>query len=259
MFKIWSPPHTIFAASLLAEHLKLQGYSAEVVPAIDTSDKAVYIIYCAAKVKYFPKNYIVYQTEISGSVWFTPAYLKTISNAICVWEYSSANIAAYQTHNNNIAIVPPGVAPQVNSEKDIPVLFYGWVSGSSRRKQMLAAIEKEVSVMVVSDKLHGQMWRLLHRAKVVLNLHFYEHSPLEVFRVNEALSFNCHVVSERSSHGDEDYRGLIKFGSNTKQLVSAIKAAGNRKFKADIRPLDNREQIREGLKLITPVSSHGLV
>ncbi len=251
-FKIWSPPHTMFAANLLVEQLRLQGHTAAVVPAIETTDTDIYIIYCAAKVKHLPKHYIVYQTEINGSPWFTPHYLQVIKNALCVWEYCEANCSAYKKHNSNIAIVPPGIAPQVPTVKNIPVLFYGWVEGSPRRHRILKEIAREVPVQIVQDKLQGQMWQLLSRANVVLNLHFYEHSPLEQFRVNEALSFNCHVVSERSQYGDANYKGLVKFGDNSEQLIKHIKAAQNKVFKLDIRPLDNREQIREGLKLISP-------
>lgn len=249
-FKVWSPPHTMFAARLLAEHLKLQGHTADVVPVINPADKDIYIIYCACKVHKLPKNYIVYQTEIQGSPWFTKKYYETIAGAVCVWDYSEHNIAAYRQYNNRIAIVPPGIAPQVRAVKDIPVLFYGWVDGSPRRQKLLAAIQKHTQVKVVSNALQGQMWNLLSRSKIVLNLHFYDNSPLETFRINEALSFNCHVISESSSAGDKPYKKLITFADTVESIRLAIDAHQNKEFKKNILSLDNRMQIREGLKLL---------
>jgi hypothetical protein len=211
-------------------------------------ESGIYIIYGAHMLRRLPKKYIVFQTEIAGSHHFNAHYLRIIQNAICVWEYSAANIPKYKLRNNKVALVNPGIALQPKAEKDIPILFYGWIETSQRRKDMIRLIRRELNVNVITNLLGEDMWRLLSKAKVVLNLHFYENSPLEVFRIHEALSHHCHVVSEGN---EKEYADYIHFGNNHRELITQIKNCLNQPFTADVSALDNLEQLRNGVRLIS--------
>lgn len=246
-FKVYSPLHVKFAATILVEQLIKLGNQATWVDGIIASDEEIYIIYNAAGIEVFPKNYIVYQTEIHGSHWFKEQYRETIKNALCVWEYSEANRVSY--NHDKIAIVTPGIKIQPPVKKDIPVLFYGWLKDSARRVRILNRIKQRVKVMVVTNTMGVEMEALLARTRIVLNIHYYDRSPLEVFRLNEALSYGCHVVTEYSRHDDERYNGLVAFCS-TPHLDLLLKNLSRVDFNVDISSLDNLEEVRSGLMLL---------
>lgn len=250
-FKIYSPLHTIFAAYHLCSQIKKLNHTAEIVKTIDINDDSIYIIYNAANITQFPKKYIVYQTEIADTHWFTDQYLETIMNAISVWDYSKININKYKHLNNNIHYVTPGICPIRTPEKDIQVLFYGWIEGSPRRRKILDNIKKYIPVTEITDKTGVEMWRILERTKIVLNIHYYEHSPLETFRINEALSFNCQVVSENSKETAE-YDSIISFGSTPIELAMKIhlKLSNIKTEYIEAKHLDNSIQLKYAINSI---------
>lgn len=218
IFKIVTPTHTSFAAGILSEQLHKLGHSAKIVHEIDVRDPDVYIIYNASGYTRLPKQYIVMQTEIGTSHWFTTRYLKTIKNALAVWDYSELNTVRYNRINNKIAIVTPGIKWIEHNGKDIEYLFYGWIQGSKRRDEIVNHLREVLNVTVVENTVGEQMWDFLKRTKVVINIHYYENSPLELYRLHESISHGCKVWLQ-----DEGY-----FYENAK---------------------DNLEEIKEGLKM----------
>lgn len=246
IFKIHSPACIRLAAAHLRAQLKLLGYHVVLVDDIDVKDHSLYIIYAACSVKHLPKNYIVYQTEVSTSSWFTPKYLNLISNAVCVWEYSEANVSRYKSLNSRISIVTPGISEIKTPVKDGGVLFYGWINGCRRREVALRKLSRQMKINIITNITGEEMWYLLSRAQVVVNIHYYEKAPLEVFRINEALSFNCHVVSETSASGDDKYKQLIHF-ADTDKMAPVIKELMEKPFKAKKKVLNNLQEIRSAL------------
>jgi len=249
-FKIFTIPHTLFAAQHLVKQLNKLGHDASICNEI-LDDEFIYIIYNAAADNLkIPKNYIVYQTEISTSHWFTPKYFNIIKGALAVWDYSESNVNKYRAYNRNILIVPPGIEPQPTLEKDIPLLFYGWIKGSQRRFSALRAIERKMPIKIVTATMGSEMWDILSRTKTVVNIHYYNNSPLELFRINEALSFGCHVISEIPY--SPVYRNFVHFYQTESQLLQLIKKCEIKPFEYDLNPLDNLEQINSALiKLIS--------
>jgi hypothetical protein len=193
MFKIVTVPHTAFAAAILVSQLQKLGYPAKIVGAIDVRDPDIYIIYNAVGLRRMPKRYIVMQTEIGTSHWFNSCYLRTIANAMAVWDYSELNVPRYSKFNRKIAIVTPGIQHVPTNGKDIDYLFYGWITGSERRKRILKEIQDKLEVMVIENTLMSDMWNILKRAKVVINIHYYDKSPLELYRIHESISHGCQV------------------------------------------------------------------
>ena len=248
MIKIWHPPHVAFAAAILRRQLHQMGYAVRFVQRVDPSDSSLYIIYNAAKVKEVPPNYIVYQTEVPGSHWFTPQYLARIAGALAVWEYDSGNLASYRHLNPNVFVVSPGIAPQPVGVKDIPVLFYGYIKNSPVREPLLREIAASISVVVVTNKLRDDIWRVLARTRTVLNLHYYEQAPLETFRINESLSFGCNVVSQSSPDGTDRYKSLVRFADPAKGLVAALRESVQCPAPTDLHHLDNREELARAIE-----------
>lgn len=189
-FKIYCRLHVKLAAELLRNQLRELGHSAELVDSIDANDDSIYIIYCAFCANAIPKNYIIYQTEVRGSVWFSEGYKNTLKGALQIWDYDPKNAVDYKG-----IFVPPSATRLYSAiDKDIDILFYG--SMNDRRKRILHRIGLNV---VAVENLYGDaMGEYLFRAKTVINLHFSPTAPLEVFRCYEALSHGCYVISEPS-------------------------------------------------------------
>lgn len=219
-FKIISPAHTSFAAGILVDQLQKLGHTAKIVDNIDVRDPDTYIIYNASGFKRLPKQYIIMQTEVWESHWFTHQYLKTIRNALAVWDYSELNVPRYQRFNKNICIVTPGIKQVQTNGKDIDFLFYGWLNGSERRNIILNEIRKEINVTVIENTVGFQMWDILKRAKVVINIHYYDKSPLELYRLNESLSHNCKVyLHDEGLYFENAY-------DNLEEIKHGLKIAG---------------------------------
>lgn len=220
MFKIISPPHTRFAAIIMQEQLNKLGYGASLVDVIDYKDDSIYLIYNASTLTKLPKRYIVLQTEVSNSHWFTHQYLKTLTNAMAVWDYSELNTHRYKRLNKNVAIVTPGLKRVEHNGKDITFLFYGWIQGSNRRQSILSDLKSRYNLMVVENTLTTEMWDILKRTRVVINVHYYDNSPLELYRLHESISHGCEVWlhdERRLYEGAKD---------NLEEIKEGLKVAG---------------------------------
>lgn len=246
--KIFSPGHTLFAAKHLREQLIKLGHSVHIVGNIVSHEKDLCIIYNACSLNALPLRYVIYQTEVGSSHWFTPRYFNMIRKAVSVWDYSAENVKRYKQFNDNIHVVSPGIAPQLRCKKDIPITFYGWVEGSKRRKDLLRDIGSRVKINVVTNTLGLEMWKILSRTRVVLNLHYWERSPLELFRVHEALSFGCHVVSELP--GVEKYNGLVHFTDMKNGVVEHLNGLINKTFDHNLEQLDNFAEVHKAINSI---------
>lgn len=232
-----------FASRLLYKQMVRLGKSVEIVNRIDPKDESsIWIIYNNSLSWAVPKHYISYQTEQIGTHWFNDRYYERLSKSIAVWEYNAINIDCYNHCNSNIQIVSTGIDLQPKQPKKIPMLFYGAIS--ERRKK---AIESINGITVVTDMLGNAIQPILASSKTVINIHYYDRSPLETFRINEALSHHCNVISEHSISGDSDYTDIVTFGDidELKYLVDMCD-----KPTPDLSKFDNLEQIRFALSCL---------
>lgn len=193
MIKVVTPKHTLFAANHLVNQVAKLGLAAEVREFCDFTDNSLHIIYQASPLYRLPKKYIVMQTEIAGSHWFNRGYLKTLANALAVWDYSELNIPRYERLNKKISIVTPGINPQPAKDKDIPYLFYGWINGSERRERIVNELKQKMDLTIQTNLTGPAMWSLLSRTQTVINVHYYDHSPPELYRIHESISHGCKV------------------------------------------------------------------
>lgn len=218
--KIISPSHTMFAALILRDQLVKLGYPSTIVNEIDYKDDSIYFIYQSAGLKRLPKRYVVLQTEIATSHWFNSTYLRTLVNAMAVWDYSELNIPRYSRLNKNIAIVTPGLKHVEHNGKDITFLFYGWIQGSKRRQSIVSDLKSRYNLMVVENKLTTEMWDILKRTRVVINIHYYDNSPLELYRLHESISHGCEVWLHDERRLYEDAK------DNLEEIKVGLKVAG---------------------------------
>lgn len=236
MIKVYAPMQMDFAANILVRNIKSLGHSCERVGKLEADKKNLWIIYNSAMAHVLPSKYISYQTEQNGTHWFNDKYRERLRNSVAVWEYCESNLFEYQ--HPNITLVTPGIDPQPKQRKDLDVVFYGAING--RRKAALNGIKANIYTNLFGDAMRS----VLARAKTVLNIHYYEPNGIESFRLNEALSYNCNVLSEYALHGCEPYNGIVKFGE-INELKHLLTTVGD--FNHNISHLDNIEQIKEAL------------
>lgn len=159
------------------------------------------------------KDAILYnleQVDPAGTYWLTPE-LVALFRRHTVWDYSERNAALYPALGLPVPrVVPIGAVPQLTriaaaSEEDLDVLFYGGIN--PRRTRVLEGLRaRGLRVEAVNGVYGAERDRLIARAKIVLNVHFYEAKVFELVRVSYLLANRRCVVSERGADPQEERR-----------------------------------------------------
>lgn len=155
-----------------------------------------------------PDNLILYNLEqiTPGSPWLKPEYLALLAR-FPVWDYSPLNIrnlAALGVHSAQLCGI--GYAPELtritpSPEEDIDVLFIG--SMNERRRHVLDSIAaKGFKVIGLFNQYGAERDAHIARAKIVLNLHYYEAQVFEIVRVSYLLANRTCVVSETGNDAE---------------------------------------------------------
>ena len=153
---------------------------------------------------------------------FPSTYIRQMQHAH-VWDYNQQNVALLKNAGvQDIHYVPMGYVPEMQrvvavERQDIDVLFYGYIN--ERRQKVIDAIRAKGLNVVTSDDV-GYMTEAVRdayiaRAKVVLNIHFFDHAHVfEVARVAYLLANRKAVVAEVSplTHIEPDFYDAIAAG-----------------------------------------------
>lgn len=149
-----------------------------------------------------PPGSIIYNLEqvAGGNIGNTVALAKNCT----VWDYSKKNIADWKPLGIEAIHVPFCYVPELTRiskqvEQDIDVLFYG--SLNERRQKVIdglkaAGLKLEVRI---NNTYRDELISLMARAKVILNVHYYESKVFEIVRIGYALANRKAVVSEESA------------------------------------------------------------
>jgi hypothetical protein len=148
-----------------------------------------------------PPQTIIFNLEQMGadSPWGGLAYIDMLKRQE-TWDFSRRNIYELSEMLVDAKLCEIGYAEGLTrieaEEKDIDVLFYGSVN--RRRQRVLdELIERGLNVASVFAVYGQERDALIARAKVVLNVHFYEMSKLfEIVRVSYLMANKVLVVSE---------------------------------------------------------------
>jgi hypothetical protein len=125
------------------------------------------------------------------SPWLRPAYIDLLRR-YPVWDYSERNIDALKAHGvTNVALCGIGYMPVLTrippGGEDVDVLFIG--SLNDRRKAVLGEIARHGKKVTVAYNSYGEQRDLVvARAKLLLNVHFYESQIFEMVRVSHLLA-----------------------------------------------------------------------
>lgn len=155
-----------------------------------------------------PDDSIVYNLEqiVDGAIWVTPRYVELLRRHR-VWDYSARNCLALENLGVREPVhVPLGHALSLEriapAREDIDVLFYG--AYSARRLALLERLEQSGRKVVRSNGIYGaERDALVARARVVLNVHYYEESRLEVPRCLYLMANGRFILSETSPDAGE--------------------------------------------------------
>ena len=158
-----------------------------------------------------PPDAVIYNLEQvdAASAWLTPA-LMDLYRRHPVWDYSATNAQRLAARGvPHPQVVPIGYVPALRripappQGEDIDVLFYG--SLNPRRRRVLDGLRQAGARVEAVFGVYGAARdALIARAKIVLNVHYYEAKVFEVVRVSYLLANHKVVVSERGADRNEE-------------------------------------------------------
>jgi len=218
---ILTTKHTAYVARLLQCSLARLNVSATIITEEQENyGEEMHIVICPQMFKRFPSRYVSFQMEQTvSSRWLTEQYFEALSNSYAVFDYSLVNVNYFKKHTDfgkMFYYLPVDYLP--NAQRNVEtyvydVAFYGDVN-NPRRRMMLDELKKEFNVRIISEVFGEELYQELSKAKIVVNLHYYENAMLETTRLYETLSLGTSiVVSERSSDPKEEERleGIVDF------------------------------------------------
>jgi len=188
----------------------------------------------------FPADAIVYNLEqiVEGAIWVTPGYLDLLRRHR-VWDYSAQNCAALRDLNvREPQHVSLGYAAALERivpvTEDIDVLFYGVYN--ERRLAVLRSLAKRGLKVVHANGVYGkERDHLIARARIVLNVHFYQQSRLEVPRCFYLMANGRFVLSETSPDAEEaGFAGGIAFAQYGELESACIRYLENAEERAAV-------------------------
>jgi hypothetical protein len=218
MVQTWgiiTPPHTVYIAHLIADRLVRYGCLVEIFTAPpEIFNKNYYVVLCAQIFDRLPpgERRILFQLEQSvSSRWFNKEYFHALNHSLAVLDYSLTNIDFLSSKNiqyPHVYYLPIGASKTYSltvpeSEKTYDILFYGDCNSSTRRKQMLTELQKHFKVKICSEIFGHEMIVAIKKARLVINIHYYEDALLELPRIQECLSLGVPIVSETARDQDE--------------------------------------------------------
>ena len=162
-----------------------------------------------------PARLILYNLEQvqAGSPWFNQAYIDLLRR-YPVWDYSARNVAALAGLGVSASLCGVGYSPGLTRVphslvQDIDVAFVGSIS--DRRAAALQAMRNSGIKVFAGSGLYGaERDAVFARARIVLNLHYYEAQVFEIVRVSYLLANRLCVVSEAGL--DQDLEGPFRNG-----------------------------------------------
>lgn len=169
-------------------------------------------------------KYIPYQLEqlSTDEGWYKELFgmHNFLQNAEQIWDYSLTNIDFLQSKNIQAKYLPIGYHSALEiiptAEKNIDILFYGSIN-ERRTKILDKLIAKGLKVTTLSSLLGKQRDEYIARAKIVLNIHYYDMKIFESPRITYLLNNKVFVITENST--DNPYPKIDLVSVPYEQLV----------------------------------------
>lgn len=217
--------HCLFVAELIARQLSRVGIRSRILfeRPVQGFARVPHFVICPQMFAELPELYVSFQMEQTvSSRWLTDRYMALLEHSFAVFDYSQLNLGYFTSNGlsyRQMYFMPigylddyPANRPASPSEKEYDVLFYGDAT-CDRRKAFIARIEEKYQVKVIGNLFGEALYEELRKAKVLINVHYYEGALLETTRIYESLSLDCLIVSESSVDIDEheNLRDIVDF------------------------------------------------
>jgi hypothetical protein len=161
----------------------------------DYDNDYLYLILTSITNVKLPKKYIYYQIEQINSPFLK---YNQMVNSQYIWEISMFNTLFYE---KNIDLNKVYYCPlpfynndYKNSDIKYDLLFYGNLN--DRRKHILLKIKNKYNIKILSNVYGDNLYKYISKAKIIINLHYYDDAFLETCRINEILNYDKIIISE---------------------------------------------------------------
>lgn len=237
---IFSSKYGYYLAKTLQYILFKNFIISNIVDKINYQNDNLHIILFSQKVIKYPKNYIIYQLEQKDiSQWVDKKYELSILFSKKTWDYSSSNILKFpDILQKKMQYFPIPLIPyhylNNNLKKDIynnssnNILFYG--SMNEKRQSILKYLQQKLhpkyKIKIITSIFENELFKEILKAKIIINIHYYENGILETNRFNECLSCKKIVISEKPNIIDVEnylaYSDKIIFVDNPLEMYEKI-------------------------------------
>lgn len=194
-------------ADSLNEAFSTLGHECAIVTTQPAPEENVIILGANLLTHFVPTHWIIYNLEqmTQGSPWITNWYISLLKKHP-VWDYSPANIKELGKIGISATLLPIGYSPCLTRIPDLTheewfngatldVLSYG--SSNPRRHKIFDQLQHSSNAHHAFGIYGAKRDELIARAKIVLNVHFYESKVFEIVRCSYLLANSKCIVSER--------------------------------------------------------------
>lgn len=142
------------------------------------------------------KRFIIYQLEQLNKIKLDN---RLVSISKGVLDYTEINRKIYK----DFRILYPPFSSYILSikekeeKKEIDILFYGCLN--PRRNNILNYVKKQfpnLNVKILNNKRGEELYNVIKKSKIVLNISFYKPAIFEICRINEIIPFGSFIISE---------------------------------------------------------------
>ena len=167
-----------------------------------------------------PKNkYIIYQIEQLNQTLYeynklSEEVLYLMENCYSLFDYSNKNLEYYpECLREKVKLLEPLIKEKIEeteqtekieeteeTEEKIDILFIGTIN--DRREAILDKLHEYsidnryyYNIKIVSNVFNEELIKLIKNSKLVINLHYYNNSLLEIFRIHDLLPYDCIILS----------------------------------------------------------------
>ena len=218
---ILTTKHCLFIAELIADCCKKVNIAYEIIfeqPENGFSQQQ-HIVICPQMFPILPARYVAFQMEQSvSSRWFTEDYFARLKQAEAIFDYSLTNIKFLEEHGielRKVFYLPIDFRHDCNQQyrqipKEYDIVFYG-DNECPRRKRILERLGSKFKLKTINNLFGDELYQELAKAKVIVNIHYYEGALLETTRLYECISLGTSAIVSEKSVDFADHDALKPF------------------------------------------------
>lgn len=236
-----------------------------------------------------PKNkYIFYQIEQLNQTQNTMNSISELDDlfekSYAIFDYSTVNLKYYSDNlRENVKLLSPLIYQEdinleslqedtfakeftnkiidrslkiIKNKSEMNILFIGTIN--DRREKILNRLKEDgYNVKIISKTIEQELIEEIKKSEIVLNLHYYPNSLLEIFRIHDLLPYHCKILSENP--GNEEEMDLVEKYSNVVSFFPVINddlSNIDKMYKLIIDNLNNEIDLIERKKFIEDVNDY---